>query len=172
MIYVMFFAFVQAIYPAVFSLYPAMERSRKVRALEYANGVGRGAIWVAYGMFDFMWVLLISAGVTLLLSTRNLNGSPGVMFCVLALYGLTGVFTGYIISHFTRGPLKTFITTFALSIVFYAVSLLALVVSFCPGFCTTTVSTQSLLTLCRLVPKKQTRRSMMRPAWASHSVST
>lgn len=146
MIYVMFFAFVQAIYPAVFSLYPAMERSRKVRALEYANGVGRGPIWVAYGMFDFMWVMLISAGVTLLLSTRDLNGSPGIMFCVLALYGLTGVFTGYIISHFTRGPLKTFITTFALSVVFYAVSLLALVVR-CPSkLCTEPVSALSLLT--------------------------
>lgn len=147
MIYVMFFAFVQAIYPAVFSLYPAMERSRKVRALEYANGVGRGPIWVAYGMFDFMWVMLISAGVTLLLSTRDLNGSPGVMLCILALYGLTGVFTGYIISHFTNGPLKTFITTFALSIVFYAVSLLALVVR-CPSeLCTEPVSALSLLTI-------------------------
>lgn len=149
-----------------------MERARKVRALEYANGVGRGPIWVAYGMFDFMWVLLISAGVTLLLATRDLNGSLGMMFCVLALYGLTGVFTGYIISHFTRGPLKTFISTFALSIVFYAVSLLALVVSFRPGLCITIVSTHSFLTLCRLVLRKQTRRSMMLLAWASHSVST
>lgn len=129
MIYVMFFTFVQAIYPAVFSLYPAMERSRKVRALEYANGVRRGPIWVAYGLFDLMWVMLISAGVTLFLASRNLNGSLGIMYCVLALYGLTGVFTGYIVSHFTNGPLKTFITTFALSVVFYAISILALAVS-------------------------------------------
>lgn len=148
MIYVMFFAFVQAIYPAVFSLYPAIERSHKVRALEYANGVRRGPIWVAYGLFDFMWVLLISAGVTLLLTTRNLNGSLGVMLCILAFYGLTGVFTGYIISHFTRGPLKTFITTFALSIVFYAVSLLALVVSCLFNSCMLLVSNQPVLTPC------------------------
>jgi ATP-binding cassette, subfamily A (ABC1), member 3 len=127
--YVIFFTFVQAIYPAIFSLYPAIERSRKIRALQYANAVRRGPFWVGYGLFDFMWVLLISTGVTLCLAAQDLNGPLGAHFIVLVLYGLTGVFTGYIISHFADGPLQAFITTFALGVLFYTISLLALGVS-------------------------------------------
>ncbi|KAM5356058.1 hypothetical protein ACJ41O_002704 [Fusarium nematophilum] len=122
-IYVVFFTLLQTIYPAAFVLYPAIEKARKVRALEYANGVRRGPLWVAYGMFDLIFVLAISAGVTAVISTQlTWNGPIWVMLPILALYGLAAILLGYVISHFVSGPLKSFLAMAGVSVLMYAIS--------------------------------------------------
>ncbi|KAH6997790.1 hypothetical protein BKA56DRAFT_536741 [Ilyonectria sp. MPI-CAGE-AT-0026] len=128
-IYVVFFTLLQAIYPAAFVLYPAIEKARKVRALEYANGVRRGPLWVAYGLFDFMFVLAISVGVTAIISTQlTWNGPIWVMFPILALYGLAAILLGYVVSHFVSGPLKSFLAVAGVSVLMYGIAAISFAV--------------------------------------------
>ncbi|KAJ3526528.1 hypothetical protein NM208_g7406 [Fusarium decemcellulare] len=128
-IYVVFFTLLQTIYPAAFVLYPAIEKGRKVRALEYANGVRRGPLWVAYGIFDFIFVLAISAGVTATISTQlTWNGPIWIMLPILALYGLAAILLGYVISHFVSGPLKSFLAMAGVSALMYAIAAISFAV--------------------------------------------
>lgn len=129
-VYVVFFTLLQTIYPAAFVLYPAIEKARKVRALEYANGVRRGPLWVAYGMFDFIFVLAISAGVTATISTQlTWNGPIWIMLPILALYGLAAILLGYVISHFVSGPLKSFLAMAGVSVLMYGIAAISFAVS-------------------------------------------
>lgn len=129
-IYVVFFTLLQAIYPALFVLYPAIEKKHKIRALEYANGVRRGPLWVAYGTFDFMFVVTISVVITAVMSTQlSWNGPIWIMFPILTLYGLAGILLGYVVSHFTSGPLQAFLAMMGVSLVMYAAAAIAFAVS-------------------------------------------
>lgn len=60
---ILYFGLAMAVYPAFFSLYPCVERLRKVRALHYSNGIRAGPLWLAYLVFDFLFVLILSAVV-------------------------------------------------------------------------------------------------------------
>ncbi|KAK2590442.1 hypothetical protein QQS21_011873 [Conoideocrella luteorostrata] len=125
-VYVVFFTLLQAIYPAAFVLYPAIEKDRKVRPLEYANGVRRGPLWVAYSLFDFMFVLVISIGVTVIMSTQMpFFPSIWIMLPILMLYGVAAMLLGYVISHFVSGPLKSFIATAGMGLLMYAIAAIA-----------------------------------------------
>jgi len=61
---ILYFGLAMCVYPAFFALYPTVERLRKVRALHYSNGIRAAPLWMAYLIFDFCFVLLISAVVT------------------------------------------------------------------------------------------------------------
>lgn len=126
----MFFTLVQTIYPAAFVLYPAIEKARQVRALQYANGVRRGPLWVAYGLFDFLFVIVIAIAVTAISSTYlPWNGTIWVMIPILAFYGLAAILLGYIISHFVKGPLKSFFTMLGISTLMFIISAISFGVS-------------------------------------------
>lgn len=60
---ILYFGLAMSVYPALFALYPCMERLRKVRALHYSNGIRAGPLWTAYLTFDFLFVLIISGVV-------------------------------------------------------------------------------------------------------------
>ena len=47
-------------YPAFFAIYPTIERLRRVRALHYSNGVRTLPLWLAYIIFDTVFILVIS----------------------------------------------------------------------------------------------------------------
>ncbi|KAK6226672.1 nod factor export ATP-binding protein I [Colletotrichum tabaci] len=96
-----------AVYPAAFALYPSVEKSRKVRSVGYANGVRRAPLWVAYALFDFFFVAIISIAITSHLGTNMplWTGGAWVMLPILALYGLTGILFSYIMSVLCKtGP--------------------------------------------------------------------
>jgi ABC-type multidrug transport system ATPase subunit len=61
---ILYFGLAMAAYPGLFALYPTVERLRKVRALHYSNGIRAAPLWMAYCVFDFVFVLFISAVVT------------------------------------------------------------------------------------------------------------
>jgi ABC-type multidrug transport system ATPase subunit len=61
---ILYFGLAMSVYPAFFALYPTVERLRKVRALHYSNGIRAAPLWIAYLMFDFCFVLVISAVTT------------------------------------------------------------------------------------------------------------
>lgn len=129
-VYVVFFTLLQTLYPAAFVLYPAIEKARKVRALEYANGVRQGPIWVAYGLFDSMFVLVISLAVSAIISSQlPWNGPIWIMFPILALYGFAAILLGYVVAHFTNGPLKSFLAMAGLSLAMYGIAAISFSVS-------------------------------------------
>lgn len=61
---ILYFGLAMSVYPAFFALYPCMERLRKVRALHYSNGIRAVPLWLAYLIFDFLFVLVVSLVVT------------------------------------------------------------------------------------------------------------
>lgn len=60
---ILYFGLAMSVYPAFFALYPCVERLRNVRALHYSNGIRAAPLWLAYLIFDFLFVLIISAVV-------------------------------------------------------------------------------------------------------------
>lgn len=129
--YAIFFCLVMAIYPAAFVLYPAMEKSRKVRSIAYANGVRPAPLWVAYGLFDFMFVLVISLVLSIIMSIQiTWVGSVWFMLPVMIFYGLAALLLGYIIAHFVNGALKAFLATFGISVLMYVIAAIAFAASY------------------------------------------
>lgn len=95
-----------AIWPAFFALYPTGERVSKVRAMHYSNGILSSSLWIAYALFDFMFVLLISI-LTIVIWTTSWSGwyALGHMFVVLILYGLASTAFAYVVSLFASSQL-------------------------------------------------------------------
>jgi ATP-binding cassette subfamily A (ABC1) protein 3 len=118
------------VYPALFCIYPTYERLRHVRALQYSNGVRPLPLWVAYLLFDFAFVLIISVSVTL----STLNQMPywyavGYLFPVLILYGLAALLMGYIISMLAGSQLAAFGFTAGTMAVMFALTSMSFSVS-------------------------------------------
>ena len=117
-------------YPALFCLYPTYERIRRVRALQYSNGVRPLPLWLAYILFDFSFVIIISAAVTI--STWKEMPywyAVGYLFPVLCLYGLAAVLMGYVISTMAGSQLAAFAFTAGTMAAMFALSVLAFAVS-------------------------------------------
>ncbi|KAI5799029.1 hypothetical protein EDC01DRAFT_716765 [Geopyxis carbonaria] len=98
-----------AAFPAFFALYPTQERLRKVRALHYSNGVRSLPLWLAYTLFDFAPVLLISVVCIIILSAA----APGMyglgyLFVVFVLFGLCSIQLAYNISLVCKSQLSAF----------------------------------------------------------------
>ncbi|KAK2047071.1 hypothetical protein LZ31DRAFT_611454 [Colletotrichum somersetense] len=130
MLYAVFFCLVQAVYPAAFSLYPSIEKIRKVRSVGYANGIRREPLWVAYALFDFYFVSVISLAVTSHLGSKLplWNGGAWLMFPILALYGLAALLFSYIMSVLCKTGPGAFLATSFLSSLMLAVVIIAFVV--------------------------------------------
>ncbi|PSR83555.1 hypothetical protein BD289DRAFT_369789 [Coniella lustricola] len=108
---ILYFGLAMAIYPAFFALYPCVERLRNVRALHYSNGIRAGPLWLAYMIFDFLFVLIVSAVVIgIFVGASGVWYAPGYLFVVFFLYGLTSLLFCYTISLFTPSQLACFAT--------------------------------------------------------------
>lgn len=126
--YITFFCLAQAVYPAFFSLYPTFERLRKVRALQYSNGVRARPLWFSYTMFDFMFVLVIAAACSIIFAQQtNWWFAVGYMFPILALYGLAATLMAYVISLFATSQLAAFALTAGSGAIMFLLSLLTFI---------------------------------------------
>ncbi|KAJ4301221.1 hypothetical protein N0V90_003312 [Kalmusia sp. IMI 367209] len=106
---ILYFGLAMSVYPAFFALYPTMERLRKVRALHYSNGIRAAPLWLAYLIFDFCFVLLISAVVTgIFVGASSAWYAPGYLFVIFFLYGLASILFCYLISIVATSQLATF----------------------------------------------------------------
>lgn len=112
--YIIFFTLVQASYPAIFVLYPAIEKHSKTISMQYANGVRRGTTVVAHALFDLLFILIASIFATLFVqvSAPWWIGRVWDLLPVLLLYGLSMTLIGHGVVHFTVRPLKTFLVAF------------------------------------------------------------
>jgi ATP-binding cassette, subfamily A (ABC1), member 3 len=130
--WVVLFTLVQAIYPAAFSIYPAIEKQRKVRALQYANGIRRLPLWIAHGLFDLLFVLLLALAITIVIQMKYgavWVGHAGIMFPILVLYGISAALMSYIMAVICKGPLSAFFLTVFVSLVQFAICAIALTVT-------------------------------------------
>lgn len=123
-IFVIFYALVQAAYPAFFVVYPAIERRSKTRSLQYANGVRRTPHMVAYMLFDFFWIAVMSVvSSATLFPASGWTGSPWVMIVIFGLHGICGTFIAQIVGHVSNGPLKSFLASLTVSLILYAIGM-------------------------------------------------
>ncbi|KAI9887393.1 MAG: hypothetical protein M1823_000818 [Watsoniomyces obsoletus] len=104
-----YFGLAMASYPAFFALYPTIERIRNVRALHFSNGVRALPLWFAYLMFDFCFVLAISAiSVIIFAASSSAWYHIGYLFVVFMLYGLASTTLSYIISLKAKSQLSAY----------------------------------------------------------------
>lgn len=126
-----YFSLLSCLWPALYALYPTIERLRQARALEYSNGVRVAPMWLAHLAFDFVHILVISAISTGLLSIGNVINHAGPLptpssppeaalavplwynlpyiFLVLLLYGLAATLLSYVISMFAKSQLAAWV---------------------------------------------------------------
>ncbi|KAI1632809.1 hypothetical protein F4809DRAFT_626106 [Biscogniauxia mediterranea] len=96
-------------YPAFFGLYPNIERRRNVRGLQYSNGVRSLPLWVAYTLFDFAIVLVLSAITTgVFAASSDVWYEVSYLFLIFILYGLASILLSYVISLFCKNQLSTY----------------------------------------------------------------
>ncbi|KAF8472700.1 ABC transporter [Kalaharituber pfeilii] len=107
--FITYFGLAMAVFPAFFGLYPTIERTRQVRALHYSNGVRPLPLWFAYLLFDFTFVLIISAVAVIIFATSvDAWYSLGHLFVCMILYGLASTLLSYVISLYARTQLSAF----------------------------------------------------------------
>ncbi|KAG6364780.1 hypothetical protein INS49_006384 [Diaporthe citri] len=117
---ILYFGLAMSVYPAFFALYPCVERLRKVRALHYSNGIRAAPLWLAYLIFDFLFVLIVSAVVTgIFVGASGIWYAPGYLFVVFFLYGLTSILLCYVVSLVTNSQLACFATAAGGQAVFF-----------------------------------------------------
>ncbi|KAF2474469.1 P-loop containing nucleoside triphosphate hydrolase protein [Lindgomyces ingoldianus] len=106
---ILYFGLAMSVYPAFFALYPTVERLRKVRALHFSNGIRAAPLWLAYLIFDFVFVLAISAIVMgIFIGVSSVWYAPGYLFVVFFLYGLTSILLCYVVSLVVTSQLAAF----------------------------------------------------------------
>ncbi|KAG9245129.1 hypothetical protein BJ878DRAFT_534104 [Calycina marina] len=127
---VVYFGLAMAAYPAFFALYPTVERTRKVRSLEYSNGVRPLPLWLAYATFDFCIVLLSSAiSVAIFAAASSVWYHIGYLFLIFTLFGVASLLMAYIISLFASTQLSAYAFAAAGQAVFFLIYLIAYLVT-------------------------------------------
>ncbi|KAG6996217.1 ATP-binding cassette sub-family A member 3 [Fusarium oxysporum f. sp. conglutinans] len=118
------------LYPTFFCLYPTYERLRKIRTLQYSNSIRPLPLWASHILVDLTFVLFISILSTVIISSDIAKWySPGYMFPVMLLYGLTATLWGYIVSLFARSELSAFGITLCASLVMFAISVVSMMLA-------------------------------------------
>lgn len=104
-----YFGLAMAVYPALFALYPTIERLRNVRPLHYSNGVRTLPLWLAYLGFDCCIVLAASViAIIIFTAVSDIWYYPGYLFVVFFLYGLCSSILSYLISLYSKSQLAAF----------------------------------------------------------------
>jgi len=117
---IFYFGLAMCAYPGFFTLYPTVERLRKVRALHNSNAIRAGPLWLAYTAFDFLFVLLVSVvAIVIWISITDIWYYPGMLFVVFFLYGLTSILFSYVISLFVSSQLAAFAWVVGVQAVFF-----------------------------------------------------
>ena len=107
-----------SIYPCLFALYPTAERLRKVRAMQYSNGIMSSSLWLAHSLFDLVFILLISVLTVVIWSTQWQGWyALGYMFVVFLLYGLAATALSYVVSLMVQSQLAAMAYTIVVQVV-------------------------------------------------------
>jgi ABC-type multidrug transport system ATPase subunit len=106
---IVYFGLAMSVYPALFALYPTMERLRSVRALHFSNGVRGMSLWLAYLGFDFCIVVISSVlAIIIFIAVSDVWYHSEYLFVVFFLYGLCSTLLSYLVSLFSGSQLAAF----------------------------------------------------------------
>ncbi|KAE8385826.1 hypothetical protein BDV23DRAFT_187897 [Aspergillus alliaceus] len=123
---IVYFGLAMSVYPALFSLYPTMERLRNVRALHFSNGVRSSSLWLAYVGFDFCIVIMSSVlAIIIFIAVSDVWYNPGYLFVVFFTYGLCSTLLSYLVSLFSRSQLAAFALAAGSQCVLFLIYLIA-----------------------------------------------
>ncbi|KAF2763115.1 ATP-binding cassette sub-family A member 7 [Pseudovirgaria hyperparasitica] len=112
---ILYFGLAMCAFPGFLALYPAAERIRKVRALHYSNGIRAAPLWLAYLLFDTLFVTVVAAiTVGIFVGASSVWYGPGYMFVGFWLYGIASALIAYIVSLFATSQLAAFAVTVGL----------------------------------------------------------
>ncbi|KAF5010714.1 hypothetical protein FDECE_3125 [Fusarium decemcellulare] len=118
------------LYPAFFPLYPAYERLRKVRALQYSNSVRPLPLWTSHILVDLVFVLIISGLSAFFISLGIAKWySAAYLFPVMLLYGIAAMLWSYIVSLYARSELASFGLSLCAMLVMFVASVAAFMVA-------------------------------------------
>ncbi|KAF5986353.1 ABC transporter [Fusarium coicis] len=118
------------LYPAFFALYPAYERLRKIRTLQYSNSIQPLALWTSHIIIDIVFVFIVSCLSTLFISLIILKWyGAWHLFPVMLLYGFAMMLWCYIISLFARSELSSFGISFCVSLLMFGISVAGLMIA-------------------------------------------
>jgi ATP-binding cassette, subfamily A (ABC1), member 3 len=107
-----------AIYPCLFALYPTAERIRNVRAMQYSNGIHSSSLWIAYSLFDLIFVVLISVFTVVIWAVKWTGWyGLGYMWVVFMLYGLASTAFSYVISLMVRSQAAAIAYTMTVQVI-------------------------------------------------------
>lgn len=123
--FIVYFGLAMSVAPAFVGLYPTFERLFKVRSMQYSNGLRILPLWSAYTLFSFLWVLVSSVILIIIIGTSSphLLG-VGYLFVVFMLYGLASILFAFIISLFVESQLAAFAVTAAVQAAYFLIYLI------------------------------------------------
>lgn len=119
---IIYFGLAMAITPGLFALYPSFEGTRRVKELQYSNGIRPGPLWLAHILFDAIFVV-ISSTISLIIFTQASSSVwhfISYLWPVFFFYGLSATLFAYMVSLI----MSTQLGTFAFAAGYQAVSLL------------------------------------------------
>ncbi|KAI4748370.1 putative ABC transporter [Aureobasidium sp. EXF-12298] len=124
--FILYFGLAMSAYPGFFALYPTNERVAKVRALHYSNGIRAFPLWLAYTVFDFMFVMIVSVvTIVIFVGVSSALYAPGTLFVVFFLYGLAALLCSYVISLFVTSQLASFAFAAGMQCAFFLIYFIA-----------------------------------------------
>lgn len=127
--YIIMLGLLQTVYPAFFAIYPTYERRNQIRALQYSNGVRPAPLLAAYLTFDFMFVVVVSAACTAIMTVAAPVWGIAYMFPVFLFYGMAATMFVYLVSRMARSQPGAFPMSFLLSGLMYAIAIISVTVS-------------------------------------------
>ena len=133
--FILYFGLAMCAYPGFFALYPTSERVAKVRALHYSNGIRAFPLWLAYTLFDFMFVMIVSVvAIVIFVGVSSALYDPGTLFVVFFLYGLAALLCSYVISLFVTSQLASFAFAAGMQCAFFLIYFIAFmaIITFAP----------------------------------------
>ncbi|KAH1612297.1 hypothetical protein KXX21_002791 [Aspergillus fumigatus] len=106
---IVYFGLAMSVYPALFALYPTVERLKNVRALHFSNGVRGASLWLAYLTFDFCIVVASSVlAIVIFRAASDVWYHAEYLFVVFFLYGLCTTILSYVVSLVSKSQLAAF----------------------------------------------------------------
>ncbi|KAJ4299000.1 hypothetical protein N0V90_004244 [Kalmusia sp. IMI 367209] len=122
LLFIILFGLAMAIYPAFLALYPTLERLRGIRIMQYSNGVRALPLWLAYLVFDFAFIVLISfVSIIIFGATVDIWYAIGYILLIMLLYGIAASLYSYVVSLFAASQLAAFAITAGVHVVFFLI---------------------------------------------------
>ncbi|KAF2687515.1 ABC transporter [Lentithecium fluviatile CBS 122367] len=131
LLFIMYFGLSMAVYPAFLALYPTVERLRGIRGMHYSNGVRAMPLWLAYLLFDFLFIVIISiVSVTIFGATSDIYYAMEYLLLIFFLYGIASALYSYSVSLFSSSQLAAFAITAATQVVMFILYFIIFMVVF------------------------------------------